>query len=189
MGEMTHEELSAMTNQELLVYERKHHGDPYMTLVKASSARHRVIEPGDVTGADLLRTRLAQGSQRGGDALQLRPFSLVGGEVGADGVLVGRVDRRLGLWVSAQPGPGGAGDLAQGRGQPGGRAARRSMRLAVAQAPRGDDGGGRHGQYGPDLVRGGDQHWVVPFIWFRVSCCALNTSVVALSSIALGKAE
>src|SRR6476661_3693780 len=81
-----------------------------------SSARHRVIEPGDVPGADLLRTRLAQGSQRGGDALQLRPFSLVGGEVGADGVLVGRVDRRLGFWVGAQPGPGGAGDLAQGSG-------------------------------------------------------------------------
>src|SRR6478736_10077120 len=58
------------------------------------------------------------------------------------------------------------------------------MRLAVAQAHRGDDGGGRHGQYGPDLVHGGDQHWVVPFIWFRVSCGALNTSVVALSSSA-----
>src|SRR6478752_4029445 len=148
------------------------------------SARHRVIEPGDVTGADLLRTRLAQGSQRGGDALQLRPFSLVGGEVGADGVLVGRVDRRLGLGVGAQPDPGGAGDLAQGRGQPGGRTVRRSMRLAVAQAHRGDDGGGRHGQYGPDLVRGGDQHWVLPLVWLRMSCCALNTSVVALSSSA-----
>jgi hypothetical protein len=35
MGEMTREELSAMADQELLVYERKHHGDPYMTLVKA----------------------------------------------------------------------------------------------------------------------------------------------------------
>src|SRR6476469_693076 len=76
------------------------------------------------------------------------------------------------------------GDLAQGGGQPGGRTARRSMRLAVAQAHRGDDGGGRHDQYGPDLVRGGDQHWVVPLIWLRMSCGALNTSVVALSSSA-----
>jgi hypothetical protein len=35
MGEMTREELSAMTDQELLAYEREHHGDPYMTLAKA----------------------------------------------------------------------------------------------------------------------------------------------------------
>ena len=35
MGEVTREELAAMTDQELLAYEREHHGDPYMTLVKA----------------------------------------------------------------------------------------------------------------------------------------------------------
>jgi enamine deaminase RidA (YjgF/YER057c/UK114 family) len=35
MGEMTREELAAMTDQELLAYEREHHRDPYMTLVKA----------------------------------------------------------------------------------------------------------------------------------------------------------
>ncbi|MEA2618440.1 MAG: hypothetical protein QOE72_4223 [Chloroflexota bacterium] len=35
MGEMTREELSAMTDRELLAYEREHHGDPYMTLVSA----------------------------------------------------------------------------------------------------------------------------------------------------------
>jgi hypothetical protein len=29
MGEVTREELAAMTNQELLAYEREHHGDPY----------------------------------------------------------------------------------------------------------------------------------------------------------------
>jgi hypothetical protein len=28
-------ELAALTDQELLTYEREHHGDPYMTLVKA----------------------------------------------------------------------------------------------------------------------------------------------------------
>jgi hypothetical protein len=35
MGEMTREELSAMTDQELLAYKREHHGDPYMTLATA----------------------------------------------------------------------------------------------------------------------------------------------------------
>ena len=35
MGEMTREELSAMTEQELLTYQREHHGDPYMTLARA----------------------------------------------------------------------------------------------------------------------------------------------------------
>jgi hypothetical protein len=29
MGEVTREELAAMTDQELLAYERKHHGDPW----------------------------------------------------------------------------------------------------------------------------------------------------------------
>ncbi|HTH92729.1 hypothetical protein [Mycobacterium sp.] len=32
---MTREELAAMTDQELFAYEREHHGDPYMTLVRA----------------------------------------------------------------------------------------------------------------------------------------------------------
>ena len=35
MGEVTREELAAMTDQELLTYEHEHHGDPYMTLLKA----------------------------------------------------------------------------------------------------------------------------------------------------------
>jgi len=35
MGEITRAELSAMTDQELLPYEREHHGDPYMSLLKA----------------------------------------------------------------------------------------------------------------------------------------------------------
>jgi hypothetical protein len=38
MGDMTREELAAMTDQELLAYEREHHGDPYMTLAKARDA-------------------------------------------------------------------------------------------------------------------------------------------------------
>ena len=35
MADMTREELAAMTDQEVLAYEREHHGDPYMTLLKA----------------------------------------------------------------------------------------------------------------------------------------------------------
>jgi hypothetical protein len=36
MGEMTREQLSAMTGQELLAYEREHPGDPYVTLLRAN---------------------------------------------------------------------------------------------------------------------------------------------------------
>jgi hypothetical protein len=35
MGEVTREELAAMTDQELLAYERAHPGDPYVTLLRA----------------------------------------------------------------------------------------------------------------------------------------------------------
>jgi hypothetical protein len=34
MGELTREELAALTDQELLAYEREHHGDPHMTLLE-----------------------------------------------------------------------------------------------------------------------------------------------------------
>jgi hypothetical protein len=40
MGEMTRKELAAMTDQELLAYERERHGDPYMTLADAKAMRH-----------------------------------------------------------------------------------------------------------------------------------------------------
>jgi hypothetical protein len=36
MGEVTREELAAMTDQELLAYEREHPGDPYATLLRAN---------------------------------------------------------------------------------------------------------------------------------------------------------
>ena len=45
MGEMSREELAAMTDQELLAYEREHHGDPYMTLAKLRS--HPDVPVGD----------------------------------------------------------------------------------------------------------------------------------------------
>ena len=35
MGEVTREELAAMTDQELLAYEREHPVDPYVTLLRA----------------------------------------------------------------------------------------------------------------------------------------------------------
>ena len=44
MGEMTRDELAAMTDQELLVYERKHRGDPYMTLVKAKGMERVALQ-------------------------------------------------------------------------------------------------------------------------------------------------
>jgi hypothetical protein len=43
MGEMTREELVAMTDQELLAYDREHHGDPYMTLVSAKGMQRVVL--------------------------------------------------------------------------------------------------------------------------------------------------
>jgi hypothetical protein len=44
MGEMTREELSAMTDQELLAYEREHHGNPYMTLAKAKKMQRVALQ-------------------------------------------------------------------------------------------------------------------------------------------------
>jgi hypothetical protein len=44
MGEMTRKELSAMTDPELLAYEREHHGDPYMTLVKAKGMQRVALQ-------------------------------------------------------------------------------------------------------------------------------------------------
>jgi hypothetical protein len=44
MGEMTREELSAMTDPELLAYEREHHGNPYMTLAKAKNMQRVALQ-------------------------------------------------------------------------------------------------------------------------------------------------
>ena len=43
MGEMTREELSAMT-EELLAYEREHHGDPYMSLLKSKGMQRVALQ-------------------------------------------------------------------------------------------------------------------------------------------------
>jgi hypothetical protein len=44
MGEMTREELSAMTDHELLAYEREHHDDPHMTLAKAKKMQRVALQ-------------------------------------------------------------------------------------------------------------------------------------------------
>jgi hypothetical protein len=44
MGEMTREELAAMTDQELLAYEREHHGDPYMNLLRAKGMQRVALQ-------------------------------------------------------------------------------------------------------------------------------------------------
>lgn len=44
MGEMTREELAAMTDEELLAYERGRHGDPYMTLAKAKEMQRVALQ-------------------------------------------------------------------------------------------------------------------------------------------------
>jgi hypothetical protein len=44
MGEMTRKELAAMTDPELLAYEREDHGDPYMTLAKAKETQRMALQ-------------------------------------------------------------------------------------------------------------------------------------------------
>ena len=44
MAEVTREELAAMTDQELLAYEREHHGDPCMTLLKAKGMQRVALQ-------------------------------------------------------------------------------------------------------------------------------------------------
>ena len=44
MGEVTREELAAMTDQELLTYEHEHHGDPYLTLLKAKGMQRVALQ-------------------------------------------------------------------------------------------------------------------------------------------------
>ncbi len=44
MGEVTREELAAMTDQELLAYEREHHGDPYLSLLRAKGMQRVALQ-------------------------------------------------------------------------------------------------------------------------------------------------
>jgi hypothetical protein len=44
MGDMTREELAAMTDQKLLADEREHHGDPYMSLLEATGMQRVALQ-------------------------------------------------------------------------------------------------------------------------------------------------
>ena len=44
MGEVSRDELAAMTDLELLAYEREHHGDPYMSLLKAKGMQRIALQ-------------------------------------------------------------------------------------------------------------------------------------------------
>jgi hypothetical protein len=64
MGEMTREELSAMTDQELLTFEREHHGDPYMTLARAKEMQRVGLQFWHVEAARKKADREAEAEAR-----------------------------------------------------------------------------------------------------------------------------
>ena len=64
MGEVTREELAAMTDQELLAYEREHHGDPYVTLLKAKGMQRVALQFWHVGAARTKANREAQAEAR-----------------------------------------------------------------------------------------------------------------------------
>ena len=64
MGDMTREELAAMTDQELLAYEREHHGDPYMTLVGAKGMQRVAVQLWHVGAARTKSDRVARAEAR-----------------------------------------------------------------------------------------------------------------------------
>jgi hypothetical protein len=64
MAEVTREELAAMTDQELLAYEREHHGDPYMTLLRAKGMQRVALQSWHVGAARTKADRAAQAEAR-----------------------------------------------------------------------------------------------------------------------------
>ena len=64
MGEVTREELAAMTDQELLAYEREHHGDPYMSLLRAKGMQRIALQFWHVGAARTKADREAQAEAR-----------------------------------------------------------------------------------------------------------------------------
>jgi hypothetical protein len=64
MGDMTREELAAMTDHELLAYEREHHGDPYMTLLNAKGMQRVALQFWHVGAARKKADREAQAEAR-----------------------------------------------------------------------------------------------------------------------------
>ena len=72
MGEVTREELAAMTDQELLAYEREHHGDPYMTLLRAKGMQRVALQFWDVGAARKKADREARGGGAASPASEAR---------------------------------------------------------------------------------------------------------------------
>jgi len=64
MGEVTREELAAITDQELLAYEREHHGYPYMTLLKAKGMQRVALQFWHVGAAHKKADREAEAEAR-----------------------------------------------------------------------------------------------------------------------------
>jgi hypothetical protein len=64
MGDMTREELAAMTDQELLAYEREHHGHPNMTLAKAKGMQRVALRFWHVGAARTKADREARAKER-----------------------------------------------------------------------------------------------------------------------------
>jgi hypothetical protein len=64
MGEITREELAAMTDQELLAYEREHHGDPCMSLLRAKGMQRVALQFWLVGAARTKADRQAQAEAR-----------------------------------------------------------------------------------------------------------------------------
>ena len=64
MAEVTREELAAMTDQELLAYEREHHSDPYVTLLRAKGMQRVALQFWHVGAARKKADREAQAEAR-----------------------------------------------------------------------------------------------------------------------------
>jgi hypothetical protein len=64
MGKMTREELAAMTDQELLAYERAHHGDLYVSLLRAKGMQRVALQLWHVGAARTKADRAAQAEAR-----------------------------------------------------------------------------------------------------------------------------
>jgi hypothetical protein len=64
MDEVTCEELAAMTDQELLAYEREHHGDLYMSLLRAKGMQRVALQFWHVGAARMKAQREAEAEAR-----------------------------------------------------------------------------------------------------------------------------
>jgi hypothetical protein len=64
MGQVTREELAAMTDQELLAYERAHPGDPYVTLLRAKGMQRVALQSWHLGAARTKADREARAEAR-----------------------------------------------------------------------------------------------------------------------------